>query len=196
MKLILLGPPGAGKGTQAARLVEKHGIPQLSTGDMLRAAVANGTDIGLKAKAIMDSGGLVSDDVVNQIVSDRIDEPDAAKGFILDGFPRTVAQAEALSAMLAGKNMALDAVIELKVDEDELVKRIEKRAAETVAAGGQVRGDDNADSFRKRLEEYRSKTAPLSDYYARQGELKTVDGMADMDVVTAQIEKILQGADA
>ncbi|MCG6115376.1 MAG: adenylate kinase [Mesorhizobium sp.] len=196
MRLILLGPPGAGKGTQAARLVEKHGIPQLSTGDMLRAAVANGTDIGLKAKAIMDSGGLVSDDVVNQIVSDRIDEPDAAKGFILDGFPRTVAQAEALSAMLSGKNMALDAVIELKVNEDELVKRIEKRAAETVAAGGQVRGDDNADSFRKRLEEYRSKTAPLSDYYASQGELKTVDGMADMDVVTAEIEKILQGANA
>lgn len=196
MRLILLGPPGAGKGTQAARLVEKHRIPQLSTGDMLRAAVANGTEIGRKAKAIMDSGGLVSDDVVNQIVSDRIDEPDAAKGFILDGFPRTVAQAEALSAMLAGKGIALDAVIELKVDEDELVTRIEKRAAETAAAGGQVRGDDNAESFRKRLEEYRNKTAPLSDYYAKLGELKTVDGMADMDVVTADIEKILQGADA
>ncbi|MGY6709857.1 MAG: adenylate kinase [Rhizobiaceae bacterium] len=196
MKLILLGPPGAGKGTQASRLVERHGIPQLSTGDMLRSAVANGTEIGLKAKAIMDSGGLVSDDVVNQIVSDRIDEPDAAKGFILDGFPRTVAQAEALSAMLAGKGMALDAVIELKVDEEELVKRIAKRAADTEAAGGQVRADDNADSFRKRLEEYRSKTAPLSDYYARQGELKTVDGMADMDVVTAEIEKILQGVRA
>lgn len=196
MKLILLGPPGAGKGTQASRLVERHGIPQLSTGDMLRSAVANGTEIGLKAKAIMDSGGLVSDDVVNQIVSDRIDEPDAANGFILDGFPRTVAQAEALSAMLAGKGMALDAVIELKVDEEELVKRIAKRAADTEAAGGQVRADDNADSFRKRLEEYRSKTAPLSDYYARQGELKTVDGMADMDVVTAEIEKILQGVRA
>jgi adenylate kinase len=196
MKLILLGPPGAGKGTQAARLVEKHGIPQLSTGDMLRAAVANGTEIGLKAKAIMDSGGLVSDEVVNQIVSDRIDEPDAANGFILDGFPRTVAQAEALSAMLAGKGMALDAVIELKVDEEELVARIEKRAAETAAAGGQVRADDNAESFRKRLEEYRTKTAPLSDYYAGQGELKTVDGMADMDVVTAEIEKILQGVRA
>jgi adenylate kinase len=194
MRLILLGPPGAGKGTQAARLVEKYGIPQLSTGDMLRAAVANGTEVGLKAKAIMDSGGLVSDDVVNQIVSERIDEPDAAKGFILDGYPRTVAQAEALSAMLAGKGIALDAVIELKVVEDELVKRIEKRAAETAAAGGQVRADDNAEAFRKRLEEYRAKTAPLSAYYAGQGELRTVDGMADMDAVTAEIEKILEGA--
>lgn len=194
MRLILLGPPGAGKGTQAARLVEKYAIPQLSTGDMLRSAVANGTEVGRKAKAIMDSGGLVSDDVVNQIVSERIDEPDAAKGFILDGYPRTVAQAEALSAMLAGKGLALDAVIELKVVEDELVKRIEKRAAETAAAGGQVRADDNAESFRKRLEEYRAKTAPLSEYYAGQGELRTVDGMADMDAVTAEIEKILEGA--
>lgn len=194
MRLILLGPPGAGKGTQAARLVEKYAIPQLSTGDMLRAAVANGTEVGLKAKAIMDSGGLVSDDVVNQIVSERIDEPDAAKGFILDGYPRTVAQAEALSAMLAGKGIALDAVIELKVVEDELVKRIEKRAAETAAAGGQVRADDNAEAFRKRLEEYRAKTAPLSEYYAGQGELRTVDGMADMDAVTTEIEKILEGA--
>lgn len=194
MRLILLGPPGAGKGTQAARLVEKHAIPQLSTGDMLRAAVANGTEVGLKAKAIMDSGGLVSDDVVNQIVSERIDEPDAAKGFILDGYPRTVAQAEALSAMLAGKGIALDAVIELKVVEDELVKRIEKRAAETAAAGGQVRADDNAEAFRKRLEEYRAKTAPLSEYYAGQGELRAVDGMADMDAVSTEIEKILEGA--
>ena len=194
MRLILLGPPGAGKGTQAARLVEKYAIPQLSTGDMLRAAVANGTEVGLKAKAIMDSGGLVSDEVVNQIVSERIDQADAAKGFILDGYPRTVAQAEALSAMLAGKGISLDAVIELKVVEDELVKRIEKRAAETAAAGGQVRADDNAESFRKRLEEYRAKTAPLSEYYAGQGELRTVDGMADMDAVTAEIEKILEGA--
>lgn len=196
MRLILLGPPGAGKGTQAARLVEKYAIPQLSTGDMLRAAVANGTEIGLKAKSIMDSGGLVSDEVVNQIVSERIDEPDAARGFILDGYPRTVAQAEALSAMLAGKGISLDAVIELKVVEDELVKRIEKRAAETAAAGGQVRADDNAESFRKRLEEYRAKTAPLSAYYTGQGELRTVDGMADMDAVTAEIEKILEGASA
>jgi adenylate kinase len=191
MRLILLGPPGAGKGTQAARLVEKHGIPQLSTGDMLRAAVANGTEVGLQAKAIMDAGGLVSDEVVNRIVSERVDEPDAARGFILDGYPRTVAQAEALSKMLAGKGLALDAVIELKVDEEELVKRIEKRAAETAAAGGTVRADDNAESFRKRLEEYRQKTAPLSNYYAGQGELKTIDGMADMDSVTAEIENIL-----
>lgn len=191
MKLILLGPPGAGKGTQAARLVEKHGLIQLSTGDMLRAAVANGTEVGRKAKEIMDSGGLVSDDIVNQIVFERIEQPDAANGFILDGYPRTVAQAEALSEKLASKGMSLDAVIELKVDEEELVKRIEKRAAETAAAGGKVRADDNAEAFRTRLEEYRNKTAPLSAYYAGQGELQTVDGMAEMDEVTAEIGRIL-----
>jgi adenylate kinase len=191
MRLILLGPPGAGKGTQAQRLVEKHGIPQLSTGDMLRAAVAHGTEVGRRAKAVMDSGQLVSDEIVNQIVSERIDEPDAARGFILDGFPRTVPQAEALTRMLAEKGQKLDAVIELKVDESALVSRMEKRVAETLVSGGKVRADDNPESFRKRLNEYREKTAPLSAYYASTGELVTLDGMADMDSVTAEIEKVL-----
>ena len=187
MRLILLGPPGAGKGTQA----EKHGIPQLSTGDMLRAAVKAGTEVGKRAKAVMDAGGLVSDEIVNQIVSERIVEPDAARGFILDGFPRTVPQAEALTRILAEKGLELDAVIELKVDESALMKRIEKRVAETIAAGGQVRADDNPESFKKRLVEYREKTAPLSQYYAGTGELRTLDGMADMDVVTAEIEQLV-----
>jgi adenylate kinase len=191
MRLILLGPPGAGKGTQAQRLVEKHGIPQLSTGDMLRAAVKAGTEVGKRAKAVMDAGGLVSDEIVNQIVSDRIVEPDAARGFILDGFPRTVPQAEALTRILAEKGLDLDAVIELKVDESALLKRIERRVAETIAAGGQVRADDNPESFKKRLDEYREKTAPLSQYYAGTGELRTLDGMADMDAVTAEIEELV-----
>jgi adenylate kinase len=195
MKLILLGPPGAGKGTQAQRLVERHGIPQLSTGDMLRAAVANGTEVGRRAKAIMDAGQLVSDDVVNQIVSDRIDEPDCRKGFILDGFPRTVAQAEALAAMLSDKGQKLDAVIELKVNESALIERMKKRVADTIAAGGTVRADDNAESFAKRLEEYRQKTAPLSAHYSKTGELVTIDGMQDMDAVTHEIENILAKAD-
>jgi adenylate kinase len=194
MRLILLGPPGAGKGTQAQRLVDKHGIPQLSTGDMLRAAVKAGTEVGKRAKAVMDAGQLVSDEIVNQIVSDRIDEPDAAKGFILDGYPRTVPQAEALTRILANKGQRLDAVIELKVDESALLQRMEKRVAETVAAGGQVRADDNPESFRKRLKEYREKTAPLSAYYAGTGQLVTVDGMADIDDVTAEIEKIVVAA--
>ncbi len=194
MRLILLGPPGAGKGTQAQRLVEKHDIPQLSTGDMLRAAVKAGTEVGKRAKAIMDAGGLVSDEIVNQIVSDRVGEPDAARGFILDGFPRTVPQAEALTRILAGKGQELDAVIELKVDENALLKRMEKRVADTKAAGGQVRADDNPGSFKKRLDEYREKTAPLSKYYAGTGQLKTVDGMADMDTVTAEIEKLVAAA--
>ena len=195
MRLILLGPPGAGKGTQAQRLVEKHGIPQLSTGDMLRAAVANGTEVGRRAKAIMDAGQLVSDDVVNQIVSDRIDESDCRKGFILDGFPRTVAQAEALSAMLGEKGEKLDAVIELKVDESALIERMKKRVADTISAGGTVRADDNAESFARRLEEYRQKTAPLSAHYRQTGELVTIDGMQDMDAVTHEIENILAKAD-
>jgi adenylate kinase len=192
MRLILLGPPGAGKGTQAQRLVQKHGIPQLSTGDMLRAAVKAGTEVGKRAQAIMDSGQLVSDEVVNQIVSERIDEPDAKKGFILDGYPRTVAQAEALTRMLASKGQKLDAVIELKVDESALLERMQKRVNETHAAGGQVRADDNPDSFRKRLDEYRRKTAPLSQYYAGTGELRTIDGMADVDAVTDKIEEVLR----
>ena len=194
MRLIFLGPPGAGKGTQAKLLTEKHGIPQLSTGDMLRAAVAAGTDVGKRAKAVMDAGQLVSDAIVNEIVSDRIDSPDCAKGFILDGYPRTVPQAEALDQILAGKGIALDAVVELKVDEDALVRRMENRVAETIAAGGTVRSDDNPEAFKRRLTEYREKTAPLSKYYASTGKLQTVDGMANVDKVTAQIAGILENA--
>jgi adenylate kinase len=194
MRLILLGPPGAGKGTQAQRLVKRHGIPQLSTGDMLRAAVEAGTEIGRRARSIMDAGQLVSDEVVNQIVSERIDQSDCAKGFILDGYPRTVPQAESLTRMLADKGLKLDAVIELKVNESELAQRIDKRAGETIAAGGQIRADDNPESFKKRLLEYREKTAPLTAYYRGTGELRTVDGMADIDTVTQDIEGILTSA--
>ncbi len=191
MRLILLGPPGAGKGTQAARLTEKFKIPQLSTGDMLRAAVKAGTPVGLQAKAVMDAGGLVSDEIVCGIISDRIEEADATNGFILDGFPRTVAQAQALDELLAKKAMKLDAIIELKVDENALLARIEKRAAETLAAGGTVRADDNPDAFRVRLTAYREQTAPVSAYYASHGVLKTVDGMAPIDQVTAALDAIL-----
>jgi adenylate kinase len=194
MRLILLGPPGAGKGTQAKVLTEKHGIPQLSTGDMLRAAVAAGTEVGKRAKAVMDSGGLVSDEIVNQIVSERIDQADCAKGFILDGYPRTVPQAEALSGMLREKGLRLDGVVNLKVDEDALVRRMESRVRETIAAGGKVRADDNPESFKKRLEEYREKAAPLADYYRGTGELRSVDGMAEMKAVTAEIERVLETA--
>ncbi|MFC6444774.1 adenylate kinase [Shinella zoogloeoides] len=194
MRLIFLGPPGAGKGTQAKLLTEKYGIPQLSTGDMLRAAVAAGTDVGKRAKAVMDAGQLVSDAIVNEIVSDRIDSPDCARGFILDGYPRTVPQAEALDQILAGKGIALDAVVELKVDEDALVRRMENRVAETIAAGGTVRSDDNPEAFKRRLTEYREKTAPLSNYYASTGKLQTVDGMANVDKVTAEIAGILENA--
>ncbi len=192
MRLILLGPPGAGKGTQAQRLVDKYGIPQLSTGDMLRAAVKTGTEVGKRAKAVMDAGELVSDEIVVQIVADRIDEPDCHNGFILDGFPRTVPQAEALTRLLAEKGQQLDAVIELKVDELALLKRMEGRVADTRAAGGQIRADDNVELFKRRLDEYRQKTAPLSAYYAGTGELRTVDGMADMDVVSAGIADLLK----
>ena len=191
MRLILLGPPGAGKGTQAARLTEKFRIPQLSTGDMLRAAVKAGTPVGLQAKAVMDAGGLVSDEIVCGIISDRIEEADASNGFILDGFPRTVAQAQALDDMLAKKAMNLDAIVELKVDENALLARIEKRAAETLAAGGTVRADDNPDAFRVRLTAYREQTAPVSAYYASRGVLKTVDGMAPIDQVTVALDAVL-----
>jgi adenylate kinase len=193
MRLILLGPPGAGKGTQATRLVEKYGIVQLSTGDMLRAAVKAGTPVGEKAKAVMEAGGLVSDEIVIGVVSDRIDQPDCARGFILDGFPRTVPQAEALTKMLAEKGMRLDAVIELVVDPEALVARMENRVRETIAAGGTPRADDNPESFRKRLAEYQAKTAPLSDYYASTGQLRKVDGMRSIDVVTIGIASILGG---
>ena len=191
MKLILLGPPGAGKGTQATRLMEKHGIPQLSTGDMLRAAVKAGTSVGLQAKAVMETGGLVSDQIVVSIIADRMEEPDAKKGFILDGFPRTVAQAQALDEMLAKKGMKLDGIVELKVDENALLARIEKRAAETLAAGEAVRADDNPEAFKKRLQAYREQTAPVSAYYGSKGTLKQVDGMASIDDVSKAIDRAL-----
>jgi adenylate kinase len=193
MRLILLGPPGAGKGTQAERLVRKYGIVQLSTGDMLRAAVDAGSEIGLKAKAVMDAGELVSDDIVVGIVADRIEEPDAHNGFVLDGFPRTIAQAEALDRMLEAKKMQLEAVIEFQVDEDALVGRIVKRAAEAEAAGKPVRKDDNPEVFRRRLQEFRSLTAALSPYYRAKGMLHTVDGMAPIDTVEAAIGSAIGG---
>ena len=191
MRLILLGPPGAGKGTQAQRLVEKHGIPQLSTGDMLRAAVQAGTEVGKRAKAVMDAGELVSDAIVNAIVAERIDQPDCAKGFILDGYPRTLVQADAVEAMLAERGIALDTVIELVVDDKALVGRIVKRAEDAKAAGQPVRKDDNPAVFEERLREYYKKTAPLIGYYYAKGKLKTVDGMAGIDAVTAEIGKVL-----
>lgn len=193
MRLIFLGPPGAGKGTQATRIVAKHGIPQLSTGDMLRAAVAAGTPIGVKAKAVMDAGGLVSDEIVIGIVADRIEEPDAKKGFILDGFPRTLAQAEALDAMLASKGLKLDTVLELKVDQAKLVDRIVKRAEEARAAGQPVRKDDDPEVFKTRLEAYNRDTAVVAPYYAARGQVIDIDGMQPIDAVTAAIEKALAG---
>ena len=192
MRLILLGPPGAGKGTQSARLTETFGIPQLSTGDMLRAAVSAQSDIGRQAQVIMSEGRLVSDEIVIKLIADRVEQPDAERGFILDGFPRTVAQAKALGAMLERKDMALDAVIELKVDEQALVRRMEQRVEDTIANGGKPREDDNPDAFRKRLETYRQQTAPVSDYYGEVGELHVVDGMASIDKVTASIDAFLE----
>jgi adenylate kinase len=191
MRLILLGPPGAGKGTQATRLVEKFGIPQLSTGDMLRAAVKAGTPIGLRAKAAMDSGALVSDEIVVGIVADRIDEPDAGNGFILDGFPRTIAQAEALDAMLARKGMKLDAAIELQVDASKLAERILRRAEEARAAGRAVRKDDDPEVFKTRLAAYERDTAAVTPYYRARGVLHCVNGMAPIGVVSASIDEIL-----
>ncbi|WP_332060964.1 adenylate kinase [Bartonella sp. CB74] len=188
MKIILLGPPGAGKGTQAKMLAEEYNIPQLSTGDMLREAIVRETEIGKKAKTIVDSGILVPDSIVNQIVSDRIEESDCASGFVLDGYPRTVAQAEALQQILQSKNMQLDAVIELTVDEDALIERMKKRAQETVAVGGKVRSDDTPVIFAKRLVEYREKTAPLSKFYLERGLLKVVDGMVSVTEVSRVIK--------
>ncbi len=185
MNLILLGPPGAGKGTQAKRLEEKFGVKQLSTGDMLRAAVASGSDIGKEAKAVMDAGQLVSDDIIVRMISERVEEPDCAKGFILDGFPRNVAQADALDQMLAQKGLKIDHVIEFRVDEERMIDRILKRAAE------EGRSDDNEDTLRKRMDVYRQQTAPIIPYYQGKGALKTVDGMKPMDDVTKDLEQIL-----
>ena len=185
MRLILLGPPGAGKGTQAKILVEAYGIPQLSTGDILRAAIADQTPLGLEAKAIMDRGDLVSDVIVNGIVSERIDAEDCKPGFILDGFPRTIAQAESLDGMLKAKGIKLDAVIELTADADELVRRVIQRSKDS------NRPDDNPEVIRKRLDVYQTSTAPLVDYYSRQGLVKTVDGMDPVETVTTAIKAAL-----
>ena len=193
---ILLGPPGAGKGTQAQRLVDKHGLVQLSTGDMLRAAVKAGTPVGLRAKDIMARGELVPDDVVVAIVSDRIDEPDARKGFILDGFPRTIPQARALERLLDERGLALDAVIELKVDEGILLDRIEKRVVETTARRERLRPDDDADVLRRRLLAYRRQTAPLAAYYQLQSMLYAIDGMASISEVERAIDVVLRKAGA
>lgn len=194
MRLILLGPPGAGKGTQAQRLVAKHGLVQLSTGEMLRTAAAAGTPIGLRAKDIMARGELVPDDLVVDIVSARIDEPDARNGFILDGFPRTVPQAHALDLILRKKGFRLDAVIELKVDEGSLLQRIEKRIAETKAKGGTLRPDDDPEVLRRRLMAYRDQTAPLVTYYRLQSALRQVDGMAPVLAVAQDIDAVLRDA--
>ena len=191
MRLILLGPPGSGKGTQAQRLVKRHGIAQLSTGEMLRAAVAAQTPVGLKAKDIMASGGLVPDDMVIGIISDRLDQPDAAKGFILDGFPRTVPQAEALDELLKKKHMRLDAVIELRVNESALLQRVETRVAEMRARGEEVRIDDTQEVLTKRLASYRTLTEPLIHYYSERRKLLTVDGMMTIEHVTREINRIL-----
>ncbi|HZP20039.1 MAG TPA: adenylate kinase [Bauldia sp.] len=188
MRLILLGPPGAGKGTQAQRLTTKYGIVQLSTGEMLRAAVAAGTPVGKRAQAIMNRGDLVSDDVMIEIIEDRIAEPDCARGFILDGFPRTVAQAEALDRLLDRHGIRLDAVIELTVDEAALRDRIAGRARETP---GQARADDTLETLAKRLAVYRTQTAPVADYYRRKGRLQQVDGMGTVDAVAAAIGRLL-----
>jgi adenylate kinase len=191
MRLILLGPPGAGKGTQAQRLIHRYGLVQLSTGEMLRAAVAAQTPVGLKAKDIMASGGLVPDEIVIGIISDRLDQPDAAKGFILDGFPRTVPQAEALDELLKKKHMKLDAVIELRVNESALLQRVETRVAEMRARGEEVRIDDTPEVLTKRLASYRSQTEPLIHYYSERRKLLTVDGMMTIEHVTREINRIL-----
>jgi adenylate kinase len=191
MRLILLGPPGAGKGTQAQHLVAKYGIVQLSTGDMLRAAVKAGTALGKKVEGIMASGALCPDEVVVSIVEQRIDEPDARKGFILDGFPRTVPQAEALDRMLARHGIALDAVIELRVDEEALLRRIESRIADMQKRGEPLRPDDNPDVLHRRLIAYRQQTAPLIAYYRDHGILRSIDGMAAIEQVAGAIEQAL-----
>ena len=187
MIIALFGAPGAGKGTQAERLVAERGLVQLSSGAMLRAAIAEGTELGLRAKDIIDRGDLVSDDIIVDMVASRIDDNDCAKGVILDGFPRTVTQAHALDEMLSGKGLSLDYFIEIEVDEAALFARIENRAAKTDGA----RGDDNAATLRRRLAVYHERTAPLLPYYAAKGVLRSVDGMNSVDEVAAQIDAIL-----
>lgn len=188
MNLIFLGPPGAGKGTQAKRIEENHGYKQLSTGDMLRAAVASGSEIGKQAKGLMDAGILVSDDIMLAMISERIEEPDCQQGFVLDGFPRTLVQAEGLDPILAAKGKQLDLVIEMQVDEEALLDRIRTRAAES---DGAARADDTAETLKTRLKVYRDQTAPLLPFYRERGLLKPIDGMASIDEVTASIEALL-----
>jgi adenylate kinase len=190
MYLILFGPPGAGKGTQAKILQAEWSLPQLSTGDMLRAAIVAGTELGRRCKAIMDRGDLVSDDVVVGIIAERLDQLDCAKGAVFDGFPRTIAQAEALDRTLAARGSKIDAVIELKVEDEAMVGRMESRVKENP---GSVRADDNPETLRKRLLVYHQNTAPLLDFYKRQGKLKTVDGMAPIPQVAAEVRSILSG---
>lgn len=191
MILILLGPPGAGKGTQAQRIVERRGIPQLSTGDMLRAERDSGSPLGKKVKAIMDGGSLVSDKIIEKLLTARIQQPDCNKGFILDGAVRTVGQAKMIDKVLKKQKRSLDVVIELVVDEEELVNRLNKRVAETKAAGKPVRPDDNEETFRKRQRVYREETAPLIPFYEKQGKLRKVDGMETVAGVAAGIDAIL-----
>lgn len=191
MNIILLGPPGAGKGTQAAKLVEERNMVQLSTGDMLRAARREGTEMGKKAGEIMDRGDLVPDEVVIGIIREQLEQDNGAGGYIFDGFPRTLAQAEALGRLLIDMGENLDAVIELKVDDDVLVERVIGRAKEAAEAGEPVRADDNADSMRTRLLAYYKQTSPLVGYYFAKGDLKSIDGLASMDEVAAQVSKAL-----
>jgi adenylate kinase len=191
MRLVLLGPPGAGKGTQATRIAKRFAVPQLSTGDMLREAVASGSALGTRVKDIMERGELVPDDVVIAVIADRMDHSDAANGFVLDGFPRTVAQAEALDRELAARGIGLDAVLELEVDEDVLLVRIEGRAEEAGKKGLPVRRDDNPEIFKTRLKAYRAQTAPVTEYYRSQGLLHIVDGLQPIDVVTEELAEVL-----
>jgi len=192
MRLVLLGPPGAGKGTQASRIAKRFGIQQLSTGDMLREAAAAGTPLGLRTKHIMDRGELVPDEVVIAVVADRIDQADAASGFVLDGFPRTVLQAKALDRELAARRMGLDAVLELEVNEDVLLVRIKGRAEEAANQSQSVRRDDNPEVFKTRLKAYRAQTVPLTEYYRSQGLLKIVDGLQPIDIVTEELTTALR----
>lgn len=192
MNLILIGPPGAGKGTQAKILEQEYGLKQLSTGDMLRAEIAEGTDLGKKAKEIMDAGNLVPDDIMIGMIENRLGQPDCAKGVIFDGFPRTVDQAKALDDMLARKGKPLKVVIQMIVDEDELVSRLQTRIQQTIDAGKEVRGDDNVETFKKRLGVYKAQTAPILPYYEEAGLLKKVDGMKPIDFVTTEIKAILK----
>jgi adenylate kinase len=194
MILILFGPPAAGKGTQAARLKASHAIAHLSTGEMLRAAIAEGSDVGKRAKAIMDKGDLVPDDVVVGIIGERITQDDCKRGFILDGFPRTVKQAKALDDLLEGRKLAVDVVIVIEVDEPSLVKRVENRASEARKTGQPVRADDDPETFKKRLAVYKAETAPVLPYYEAQGKIRRIDGMASIERVTGQIAAVLKGA--